>query len=545
MSDLLQLGANGIRLYQSALKTVSNNIANASTPGYSRQTTVINEATPVPLDRFFVGTGALVERIERAYDAAVESSLRDSSSDLNAQGPMISYTNRVLDIMGSQAVGLTDALDKFFSAAENLSVDPASSTLRTLFLNEAEGVAARFNELSGQVLRAADDSQALIEQDVNDLNALGAQLVRINQQLGRRISEDAQPPALLDERDKLLRDMAALAKVNININDAGQATVKLGGSSDNNLFVTAARSYDLTATFSDTNAGNIVFTLDATGDNRVIAGPSGGTIAGAVTFRSQVLQPAITQLDNLAQSFSDAVNGVQEQGLDANGNAGQALFVIDPAAANAAGSISVALSNPSTIATAESLRVANSPSNLSNAYGSVSYTTQPGTSNYQIRFDTDATYSILDTTGNAVSTNNPFDPIAGVTFDGVTITFSEAPRAGDVFTVEPNTNAAGDNSNLAALIALKDAPVVNGTDTFSDAYFNIVNGVGSKARFSEITRDALQVVYDQAVDTKDEISGVNLDQEAADLIRFQQAYQASAQVIQTANRIFDSILNAS
>ena len=236
---------------------------------------------------------------------------------------------------------------------------------------------------------------------------------------------------------------------------------------------------------------------------------------------------------------------MQEQGLDANGNAGQALFAIDPAAANAAGSISVALSNPGTIATAESLRVANSPSNLSNAYASVSYTTQPATSNYQIRFDTDATYSILDTTGNPVSTNNPFDPVAGVTFDDVTTTFSEAPRAGDVFTVEPNTNAAGDNSNLAALIALKDAPVVNGTDTFSDAYFNIVNGVGSKARFSEITRDALQVVYDQAVDTKDEISGVNLDQEAADLIRFQQAYQASAQVIQTANRIFDSILNAS
>lgn len=545
MSDLLQLGANGIRLYQSALKTVSNNIANASTPGYSRQTTAVNEAPPVPLDRFFVGTGALVERIERAYDAAVESSLRDSSSDLNAQGPMISYTNRVLDIMGSQAVGLTDALDKFFSAAENLSVDPASSTLRTLFLNEAEGVAARFNELSGQVLSAADDSQALIEQDMNDLNALGEQLVRINQQLGRRISEDAQPPALLDERDKLLRDMAAIAKVNIDINEAGQATVKIGGSSDNNLFVTAARSYDLSATFSDTNAGNIVFALDARGDNRVISGPSGGTLAGAMTFRSQVLQPAITQLDNLAQSFADAVNGIQEQGLDANGNAGQALFAIDPAAANAAGSISVALGNPSTIATAESLRVANSPSNLSNAYGSVSYTTQPATSNYQIRFDTNASYSILDTAGNIVSNNNPFDPALGVTFDNVTTTFSEAPRAGDIFTVEPNTNAAGDNSNLAALIALKDAPIVNGTDTFSDAYFNIVNGVGSKARFSEITRDALQVVHDQAVDTKDEISGVNLDQEAADLIRFQQAYQASAQVIQTANRIFDSILNAS
>jgi flagellar hook-associated protein FlgK len=86
---------------------------------------------------------------------------------------------------------------------------------------------------------------------------------------------------------------------------------------------------------------------------------------------------------------------------------------------------------------------------------------------------------------------------------------------------------------------------MNGTESFADNYLNIVNNVGSKARFSEIAQEALQVVYNQAVDTKDDISGVNLDQEAADLIRFQQAYQASAQVIQTANRIFDSILSAS
>jgi len=545
MSDLLQLGANGIRLYQSALKTVSNNIANASTPGYSRQTTVISEATPVPLDRFYVGTGALVDRIARAYDGALEASLRDSSSDLSAQGPMIAYTNRVLDIFGSQAVGLTDALDKFFTAAENLSVDPASSTLRTLFLNEAEGLASRFNELSGQVERAADDSQAMIEQDVADLNGLGEQLVRVNQQLGRKLSEDAQPAALLDQRDSILRDMAAIAKLNIETNDAGQVTVKLGGSSDNNLFVTAARSYDLSATFATNNAGNVTFTLDATGANRVIAGPSSGTLAGAVTFRAQVLQPSTSALDTLAQTFADEVNTIHQQGLDANGNSGGELFSIDPAATHAAGSISVALTNPATVATAESIRVANASTNLSNAFGRISYTAQPSTANYQIVFDTDTTYSIFDSAGNQVSNNNAYDASAGINHDGVTITFSEAPRAGDEFTVAPNTNAAGDNSNLQALIGLRDAPIMNGNESFADNYLNIVNNVGSKARFSEITQEALQVVYNQAVDTKDDISGVNLDQEAADLIRFQQAYQASAQVIQTANRIFDSILSAS
>ncbi len=545
MSDLLQLGANGIRLYQSALKTVSNNIANASTPGYSRQTTVISEATPVPLDRFYVGTGALVDRIARAYDGAVEASLRDSSSDLSAQGPMIAYTNRVLDIFGSQAVGLTDALDKFFTAAENLSVDPASNTLRTLFLNEAEGLAARFNELSGQVTRAADDSQSAIEQDVADLNSLGEQLVRVNQQLGRKLSEDAQPAALLDQRDSILRDMAAIAKLNIETNDAGQVTVKLGGAANNNLFVSPSKAYVLSATFSTTNAGNVAFTLDASGDNRLIAGPSSGTLAGAVTFRAQVLQPAMSALDTLAQTFADEVNTIHQQGLDASGNQGGELFSIDPAATHAANAISVALTNPAKVATAESIRVANASTNLSNAYGAISYTVQPSTANYQIRFDTDTNYSILDTTGALVSNNNPYNAAAGVTFGGVTVTFSEAPRAGDEFTVEPNTNAAGDNSNLQALIELRDAPIMNGSESFADNYLNIVNNVGSKARFAQISQEALQVVYNQAVDTKDDISGVNLDQEAADLIRFQQAYQASAQVIQTANRIFDSILSAS
>ncbi|MDG0979168.1 MAG: flagellar hook-associated protein FlgK, partial [Halieaceae bacterium] len=495
MSDLLQLGANGIRLYQSALKTVSNNIANASTPGYSRQTTVISEATPVPLDRFYVGTGALVDRIARAYDGAVETSLRDSSSDLSAQGPMIAYTNRVLDIFGSQAVGLNDAMDKFFTAAENLSVDPASSTLRTLFLNEAEGLAARFNELSGQVNRAANDSQAAIEQDVADLNGLGEQLVRVNQQLGRKLSEDAQPAALLDQRDSILRDMAAIAKLNIETNDAGQVTVKLGGAADNNLFVTTSNAYALSTNFSTTNAGNVAFTLDATGANRVIAGPSSGTLAGAVTFRAQVLQPAVSALDTLAQTFATEVNRVHQQGLDANGNTGSELFSIDPAATHAAGSISVALTNPANLATAESIRVANASTNLSNAYGSVSYTAQPSVANYQIRFDTDTSYSIFDSAGNLISNNNAYDTAAGITHDGVTITFSEAPRAGDEFTVAPNTDAAGDNSNLQALINLRDAPIMNGTESFADNYLNIVNNVGSKARFAEISQEALQVVY--------------------------------------------------
>ena len=86
---------------------------------------------------------------------------------------------------------------------------------------------------------------------------------------------------------------------------------------------------------------------------------------------------------------------------------------------------------------------------------------------------------------------------------------------------------------------------MNGNSTFSEAYLSLINGVGNKSKLSSVSLEALTIVQDQAVATKSSISGVDLDQEAADLIRYQQAYQASAQVIQTANRIFDAILNAS
>ena len=79
--------------------------------------------------------------------------------------------------------------------------------------------------------------------------------------------------------------------------------------------------------------------------------------------------------------------------------------------------------------------------------------------------------------------------------------------------------------------------------TLGDGYIDLVNTVGSASALAKISKDALQVVHDQAVMEKDKISGVSLDQEAADLIRFQQAFQAAAQIIQTSNKMFDSIVN--
>jgi flagellar hook-associated protein FlgK len=116
------------------------------------------------------------------------------------------------------------------------------------------------------------------------------------------------------------------------------------------------------------------------------------------------------------------------------------------------------------------------------------------------------------------------------------------PQAGDQFSVDGNQEGIGDNGNMLRIAGLQDKPLLDNGRTFSESYITLVGTVGSKAGLAMMSREAMQVVYNQAVASKDQISGVSLDEEAAELIRFQQAYQASAQIIQVASKLFDSIL---
>ena len=140
MSDILSISSNAVTAYQSALSTVSNNIANVSTDGYSREEVVMQDTAPTQLGNSFVGTGVMVATIKRDFDTFVAQNLRDSNSDLSAQTPMVNYSQQVMNTMGDQTIGLSSALDNYFSAANALSSDPSSTVQRNSFLQSAGGV---------------------------------------------------------------------------------------------------------------------------------------------------------------------------------------------------------------------------------------------------------------------------------------------------------------------------------------------------------------------------------------------------------------------
>jgi flagellar hook-associated protein FlgK len=144
MSDMAGIAGNAVSVYQQALTTVSNNIANVSTEGYSRQDVSLSALPVTKFGNAFLGSGVALDRIKRQYDAFVESNLRNTTSDLAAQGPMVSYANRVVDVLGSANMGLNTALDAFFASARNVSGDPSSTVLRSSFVRDTDGVADRF-----------------------------------------------------------------------------------------------------------------------------------------------------------------------------------------------------------------------------------------------------------------------------------------------------------------------------------------------------------------------------------------------------------------
>ena len=129
----------------------------------------------------------------------------------------------------------------------------------------------------------------------------------------------------------------------------------------------------------------------------------------------------------------------------------------------------------------------------------------------------------------------------GIAFQGLELTFSAPPQHGDVFAMDGNTDGIGSNDNMIALVGLEKKALI-GNKTLGNAYVDHVNEMGNVARQASIAQTALSVVHDQAIKSRDQISGVSLDREAADLIRYQQAYQASAKALQVASQLFETVL---
>jgi len=375
MSDIIGIASNAVASYQRALGTVSNNIANVNTEGYSRQEVVLKDTAPRKAANMFFGTGVALQSVKRQFDAFAESNLRNSTSDLSSQEPMVNYTKRVIDIMGDKSVGLSSALDDFFSAANALSADPASSVLRSSFLRGAEGVSSRFAELSGQLNLVGTETNQALESTTKQVNTLTTQLALVNQNMAGSSYEDGQSSEILDRRDLILRQLSNLVRIKATFNNNGSVDVAIGSTATQGVVVSGVKSRPIGI---DTSVpGKLELLLDPYGDSESLASASGGQLGGLQTFISQVLEPAQKSLNFLAKTLVHETNLIQTNGIDGYGQTGQELFALDPRIKDEAAAIKVSLNDAMRVATAAQFRATENQANSSNTRVSVSFTPSP------------------------------------------------------------------------------------------------------------------------------------------------------------------------
>jgi len=372
MSDMFGIASNGIGAYQRALTTVSNNIANVNTEGYSRQDVVLADSAPKKMASMYIGTGVMLQSIKRQFDAFAESNLRNSTSDLSSQKPMVDYAKRVMDVMGDKSIGLSSAFDDFFSAAGALSADPASSVLRTSFLRSADGVASRFGELTTQLNLVSTETRQGIQSVADQVNTLTSQLALINQGLTKSPTLEGQPAELLDRRDLTLRQLSELTRIKTTYSTNGIVSVSMGTTMTEGLVVNGikARPIGINSQVKD----KVELVLDPYGKTESLASANGGLLGGYQSFIAQVLEPSQKGLDALAQTFAKESNAIQKNGIDGYGQMGQELFAFEANAASPSAGIRLAINDGMRIATAGQFRVSEGTTNVTTTRASVEFT---------------------------------------------------------------------------------------------------------------------------------------------------------------------------
>jgi flagellar hook-associated protein 1 FlgK len=354
VTDLLSIGSSAVRNSQLALSVVSNNIANVNTDGYVRQDLNLQEGLPTKNGLFFLGSGAIADGIRRAYDGQVESSLRMSISDLNAQSPLIANTERLINVFGNKNASLTPALGGFFDSLRALSVDASSEVLRNQVVSSGQTLASRFNGLATQLDGLDDETRRMAEDKVGAFNALAEQLASINTNLQKTSDLTKQPANLMDSRDQVLRDMAQITRISVSESANGTVSVGIGANAGNALVVDGLSVTPVGVNFLQGTPSRSELLLSPYENPVNLSGLIGGELGGILNFRDQMLAPAMNQLDDIASTFIKEINEAHAKGMDLSEGPGKALFasepefVIDYSMAKSGVSVAVAVDQAST-----------------------------------------------------------------------------------------------------------------------------------------------------------------------------------------------------
>jgi flagellar hook-associated protein 1 FlgK len=320
-SDLLSIGASGVRAYQTALGTTSENIANTDTAGYVRRTANLAE---VGAAQGIGGHGVVSSGIRRMGDVFRDADVRVATADLARSEAGIVWLERMDVALAGPQLG--ERMGQFFNAAAQAAADPGATAPRIVMLEHAVSIAEAFSTTADTLDRLTEEVDVAGQGAATDLQSYSRALGQVNAALGRTQPGSSGQAQLLDERDRLIDAMSAYADLHVATDDVGRATLRIGGAGGA-VLITGDRVSSVIYNRSSTGAAQ--FTLSVAGVTSVVPA-TGGKLAGIVEGAGRIADAQV-ELRLMASEFADGINALQAQGRDLDGNAGQPLFVTDPA----------------------------------------------------------------------------------------------------------------------------------------------------------------------------------------------------------------------
>lgn len=553
-TNILSIGQSALTAAQVGLNTTGHNIANAATPGYTRQVVVQSAAMAQNFGFGFLGQGTDVTTVKRIYSEFLGAQVQSVQTTKSSLDSYYSQIRQIDNMLADPSAGLSPALQNFFSGIQELSSNPASIPARQAALSSAEALASRFQSLSGRLSEIEQGINSQVTSSVNVINTYALQIAKLNDAIGIAQRSTGQPANdLLDQRDQLILDL----------NKEIKATVVKQGDGDYNVFigngqplVVGVKTMALTTMPSPVNPQRIEVAYPTQSGSFIVGASSlvGGKLGGLMEFRDKTLIPTQTALNDLAIGLANTFNAQHRLGQDINGNPGGDFFGVPTGAAD----FSVAITDPRLIAAAAPIRTSVAGTNTGTGVisaAAVDSAYAPLSAPISLTFSAGPPEELIGFPAGLVTVNGtpltilagdpvPYTAGATLSFGGISFTLGGAPADTDTFTVSPNTGGVGDNRNALLLGALQTSKVMNGgTTTYQGAFSQLVSQIGNKTRELEVTGNAAGQLLSAATLSLQSESGVNLDEEATNLLRYQQAYQAAGKVMQIASEMFDVLLS--
>jgi flagellar hook-associated protein 1 len=340
LTSSLLMATQSLLAEQAALATTTNNISNASTPGYTRERAILTETSPIVEGNIVYGNGVTLDKIQSVRDQLLDLRISEETQQQSSAQSQLSAMQQVQALFADSTQGIGANLTAFFNSISQLSTNPTSVPQRQSVLTMAQNLVSSFQQTESNLNTIQSNLNQSVSQAVTQINSLTQQIAKLNAQVGQMQSLGQDPGVLADQENELVQQLSQLTDVSVIKTETGESITTTGGTA----LVVGGQSFSLQVT---PNASGMEHVF-AQGQD-ITASIQSGQLGGTLQIRDTVIPGLLNQIDTLASQFATSFNTAQQAGFDLSGNPGSAFFSVT-AGAGAASNLQVAITDPNAIA---------------------------------------------------------------------------------------------------------------------------------------------------------------------------------------------------